>query len=71
MKLAEFGQQKPVEIRPVESLIKSYETMKSIQVFIYLTLELALYLYIETRHRQSRKNSFLVIFQKQLFEATS
>ena len=26
--LAEFGQPKPAEIRPVESLVKNYETIK-------------------------------------------
>ena len=33
------------------------------------TLELAFYLYIAKQHRQKRKNSFLVIFLKQQFEA--
>ena len=35
-----------------------------------LTLELAFYLYIEKQHKQKRKNSFLVTFLKQQFEAT-
>ena len=32
VKLAEFGRPKPVEIWPVESLIKNYEAMKSYKI---------------------------------------